>query len=384
MSVKIFDTNEHFYLLHFDDYSQELDNYRGMIIERTADINTDNEGSVLPDNNLNKYLVCRSFPFTPEYDYSTSKEVFDNLIEYSKVYPSYEGSVLRLFNWNNEWFLSTHKKINAFNSRWGSSKSFGDMFLEQLGISDLQDVNKLELNKSKVYTFLLRTNMENRIVCLYDDLKLFYIGSFDRQRDFVYENDTFPRVDNIPDIKYAVNTYEQMVEYITKSDEYKEQGVVLVTQNGRSVKFLNTKYTELFQLRHNETNIIKAYIMNLQEGTHEQFLNLYEEHIEKFRHFDRAFSNIVFNIYRNYISRYIKNNVAIVPPEQYNIMKSIYEQYLKRNSEYSYITRNLVTKHVLEQDYNVIYNLYHLYSNRENLYGNGNKVEEHIKNKILI
>jgi ribosomal protein S19E (S16A) len=90
------------------------------------------------------------------------------------------------------------------------------------------------------------------------------------------------------------------------------------------------------------------------------------------------------NIYKNYINRYIKNNVAIAPPEQYNIMKSIYEQYLKRNSDYVYITKALVTNHILEQDTNTIFNLYFLYSNRENLYGNGNKVEEHIKNRILI
>lgn len=386
MSVKIFDTNEHFYLMHFDDYSENLDEFRGVIIERNDEFTTDEEGSISVINGIDEfkdYIVCKSFPFTPEYDVSIAKDIFEEHNSGSKFYPSFEGTVLRLYNYKGEWFLSTHKKISAFHSRWGSSKSFGQMFLEQLNIQNIQDVDSMELNKNKIYTFLLRTSYENRIVCRYNDMSLFYIGSFDREHDFKYELDTFPNVNCIPEIP-NINTFEDLESYIQRSDEFKEQGVVMVNNEGRSYKILNPRYTELFVLRKNETNIFKAYIMNMQDGTHREFCKLYPEFSEKLNHFDNAFNHIVGNIYKNYINRYIKNNVAIAPPEQYNIMKSIYEQYLKRNSDYVYITKALVTNHILEQDPNTIFNLYFLYSNRENLYGNGNKVEEHIKNRILI
>ena len=48
------------------------------------------------------------------------------------IYDAYEGCLLRLFNFNNKWFLSTHKKINAFRSKWSSKDSFGLMFQNAL------------------------------------------------------------------------------------------------------------------------------------------------------------------------------------------------------------------------------------------------------------
>lgn len=380
MSIKIFDTDSKndLLLLHFEEHSEEVNSYRGLIVED----NFTDKNEVL-ENDLSKYsIVCSSFPFTPEYKLENSKEIFENFINNSRVYHSYEGTVLRLYNYKDLWFLSTHKKINALFSRWGSMKSFGQMFMDLLGIKDLQEINNFNLDKHKIYTFLVRTNADNRIVCKHEESKLFYLGSFDRNNNFKYSNDTFNNVDNVPEIN--IKTYEEAEHYMKNINFYKEQGIILISEKGETIKFLNSNYSELFNLRKNESNITKAYIMNIKDNTKREFLDLYNEHIESFRKFDLIISNIASNIHKNYISRYIKNNIAIIPPEQYSIMKSIYEQYLKRNKEYVYITKNLVMSHIFKQDTNNIFNLYFMYCNRENLYGNGNKVEEHIKNKIKI
>ena len=79
----------------------------------------------------NDTLVSKSFGYIDEYTVDgenvselleNNKKILDNIRSFhqSKIYKMYEGTVVRMFFWKHKWFLSTHKKLNAFDSKWGN------------------------------------------------------------------------------------------------------------------------------------------------------------------------------------------------------------------------------------------------------------------------
>ena len=139
-----------------------------------------------------KSLCYKSMPYPTETDTTSDSAPLPGWVfETGKAFMSVEGTLLRLFYENREmetleegksgvsgvsgvWYLSTNKKLDAFQSRWSSRFSFGNMFVHALdGIfpsTKTVDENILKtftetLDKSKVYAFLIRSNQENRVVC---------------------------------------------------------------------------------------------------------------------------------------------------------------------------------------------------------------------------
>ena len=73
-------------------------------------------------------LLVRTFPHTCEYTISDieklEKMFSDGFNEDYTFFESHEGSLIRVFHFNDKWYVSTHKKIDAFESRWSSKKIF--------------------------------------------------------------------------------------------------------------------------------------------------------------------------------------------------------------------------------------------------------------------
>jgi hypothetical protein len=63
--------------------------------------------------------------------------------------PFYEGTLARLAKHKGEYFLSSQKKIITTNSRWGSSKTFEEMFLKFWGKKTLKEVGDIVFDKTK-------------------------------------------------------------------------------------------------------------------------------------------------------------------------------------------------------------------------------------------
>ncbi len=43
-----------------------------------------------------------------------------------------EGNIKQNFYFNDKWIITTHRKLDAFKSKWGSEKSFGDILKKLL------------------------------------------------------------------------------------------------------------------------------------------------------------------------------------------------------------------------------------------------------------
>ena len=130
-----------------------------------------------------KKIVLQAFPYTVEYNHTETVEIATDIDpKQCKIYTAYEGSLIRMFCYNDTWYTCTHRKLNAFRSKWASKESFGTGFRNSLEY--LYETNKgfknslgestdsvydkfvTTLNPANQYMFLLTNNSENRIVCI--------------------------------------------------------------------------------------------------------------------------------------------------------------------------------------------------------------------------
>lgn len=75
--------------------------------------------------------LFKSLGFTPEYNETNFSYLSTLSLEDYKFYKSEEGTLIRVF-FHDKWYVSTHRKLDAFNSRWSSKKTFGDIFKDSL------------------------------------------------------------------------------------------------------------------------------------------------------------------------------------------------------------------------------------------------------------
>jgi hypothetical protein len=335
-------------------------------------------------------IFCKSFPFSIELPISdplAKDRIVEITAEPHRIFDSYEGTLLRLWFDPREgyecWRLSTHRKIDAFTSYWGSNVSYGEYFTQALALEFGSDGHAFasfaeKLDKNKVYVLLLRTGKENRVICkAYSEVKLFSIGCFDRANEFAFSFDA-------SETGLATVSIAELLdveEYVKDLDPYQYQGIVIITESGKSLKILNDEYHRLNKLRNNNPNILKRYIeLRKQESELSDYVKLYPDFQDKFEHFETVLQKVCNNVFKKYINRYVRNRVAILPREQYYIMTEVHCNYLtaRENVKLEHVER------VLEgQTSKQLLYIYNQFVEREGTLGDGNFVPKEEADRLF-
>lgn len=145
--VDVVDSDHVVYMVHFNDQYYEstgrTDNnvslYRGDVYSK-----------------LDNSCVCPSMGLTEEISWGPVKA--HGLP--APIYDSPPGTVLRAYQADGVWYLSTHRRLHASQSRWGGVKSFQQLFMDMVDVDryndgDFQTWAKSTLTDGKLYTFLL-------------------------------------------------------------------------------------------------------------------------------------------------------------------------------------------------------------------------------------
>jgi hypothetical protein len=289
-------------------------------------------------------VVLKAFPYTNEYSNKDPdlETVIEDLSDWS-FYDSYEGALLRMFYFNNRWFLSTHRKLDAFQSKWSSRDSFGALFVKgleheyvrsssferRIGKDPSNILQKFQdtLDQSRQYMFLVRNTLDNRIVCdppAQEDSKLFHVGSF--------QNGAFEReseIDLEKPNRLTFSTREDLVDYVEKVDVTKKQGVICFDRSNQPVKLLNDIYMEMFRARGNEPSVKFRYLqVRMNKKIVDTLCVLYPNMSTIFDDYEKTLYDIAQMIHRSYIMRFIKKRYVIVPKEEYQVIKECHSWYL--------------------------------------------------------
>ena len=119
--------------------------------------------NIILDKNLNILVyTSNSLYYNDDAKFFTINNNIN--INYTKeIYESYEGTILTIFNYDNKWYLSTRKCIDADLSKW-YDKTYNILFCETINDTFENFTNKL--NENNYYSFVL-VHYENKNIIDY-------------------------------------------------------------------------------------------------------------------------------------------------------------------------------------------------------------------------
>ena len=291
-----------------------------------------------------------------------------------EIFRAVEGCLLRVFQHEGRWLITTNRRLDAFQSRWSSKYSFGDMLvytLRHIFPEKKEDVLAYflqSLDPSLRYVFMTRFNNDNRIVCRVQDValkdRLLFVG--------YYQNDSAPPT---PDASTTTTTtdpvqitlaYDKMLDHevlgklgrqppiededpmpstaedlarlvIDKVNPLYSPGLILFhrTEN-RQIKLVHPRYAYLAGLRGNQSNIALRYLElrasmdhNPEHEDVREFIRLYDRSARVFDNIEKGLAEVARKISFFYTERFVHNRFISVPFPEYSIMKKCHQWYLQ-------------------------------------------------------
>lgn len=304
-------------------------------------------------------IISKTFGYTEEIDVKDIENYVMPDLNLCRFFEAHEGACVRLYKWNNTWMVSTNRKIDAYRSKWGSpkSKSFGDMFMDALlhtlidkvefrhfnGVKS-QDVFDYYcdnfLNPTYNYTFLVRNNEHNRIVCTAEKYpSLYHIGTFNEKFELCFDQNVL-----IPSPQeYIIDSIEIFKTTIKEMNPFELQGIIIYMPCNRQLKVMNSKYFELFNIRGNEPSINYRYLqLRNNKNDLETLKMLYPDNVCSFvqyeEYLERACEEIV-SAGKKYLSHTFENDL---PQEQYRIMRKCIDTIKDNKNDIKTIVTNTI------------------------------------------
>ena len=282
-------------------------------------------------------IIMKAFPYTIEYNHNDFVQIEENIttiFDECSFYDAHEGSLIRIFYFNNKWIISTHRKLNAFKSKWASKESFGTCFKRALEVEvqnnkELSDIlptndNSLlerfqeTLDKTKQYMFLVRHTNENRIVCAAPSVPtLYHVGTFVDGELVMTEDCKIPYPK-----KHYFKDVNDLLSYVNTIDISKLQGIICFTPNNKQIKINHCDYNDLFKARGNEPSIKFRYLqVRMNRKIVDMLYHLYADMSETFDDIENNIYDITKSIYNAYVQRFIKKRFVTVPTEEFAVVR---------------------------------------------------------------
>lgn len=255
-----------------------------------------------------------------------------------------DGTLIRLYNYQNTWFTATNKCVDAKDSYWSNPQTFDEMFWE---LFEKEKLN--ELDKSKTYLFIL-LNKDNRIVVNHNTNELVFVGVIDNVtgmelsqkelNDYYVENFLASKT-----IRRSIHITERFkneneiscdkIEKVCVDLETKMKRGVLVKQfeTGDIYKFDFPEYMTIKQIRGNVPHIRMRYLELLGN---EEALKILEQYYSEYMMLFTMIKHCMEKLYKNvhflYIKSHVKHEVQVQDTHIfYQTLRQLHGQYKKTN-----------------------------------------------------
>ena len=272
----------------------------------SPDIVKSSRGVIFKNDNL---IAC-GFPYTNEYVVRTQDDIKDIDLTKTRFFSAYEGCIIRVYNYEDEWFISTNRCFDASSSKWGSHISFGQYFMQALGFSKDQFNEKFD--KNHVHVFLLCNTEVNRIVCD-GQVKTYYIGWFEvGKTTFYFSNDNEYHSFSVP-TEYKFSSLDILYNAIQETDVRRSSGFVCFTED-RIFKLTSPRYHYLYSIRGNQPSVMFQYLKIRQsegkvidvddEKVMTDFKELYPNFAERMENYEKLVTRACDYLLEKYQERY--------------------------------------------------------------------------------
>lgn len=308
------------------DNDGNLENYSYIYCDNNSDQNTKSCRGLIYKNG--KPFV-KAYGYTPTYTMDTLPQELINVLQYTnnfRFFYSLEGTLLRLFynDINDQWYLSTHKKLNARLSKWGHSKTFGEIFDSHIS----QDFYN-KLNKDYIYLLILTPSKQNRMICNKHFEQIYHVGTYDKDFNLSYDYDI--GLNKPLELKFEdldqIKKFVDNENWINSNMNVKYQGIIVCDiKSQTNIKIYNNTYKKLLDIRGNVPSIKFRYLqLRTDETNNKIFRNIFGDYNEEFNKYESIIKRIGDKLFDIYMLRYIKKQRVLVSHEEHNILKSAHE-----------------------------------------------------------
>lgn len=360
-------------------YYKENDNLYLLCTEKNNDIesltNIQREtNGIIFEKETNK-LVCSSQNVFKELSQNGLFELMkENTYQRARVEYCEDGTMIRLYNYNNKWYTATTRCIDADDSYWSSEKSFNQMFWE---IFDDKFLNNLDVTYTYIFVLL---HQNNRIVVKHRQNSLVYIsrikntitsiGKDDNEFELVEKNvltedytnifyelqknnkERFiKRPKNIPDLNSNFDDFESLIVSNKRGILYKIFNNNYKTWTIYRVDF--EKYKTLKDLRGNHPDIRMRYLELIDNARALGYLHFhYPEYKNDFREIEKLVNRLCKIIHTLYIQSHVKHTQKVEEDNLfYRTLKQLHGEYKNSGNP---ITLPEVRKKIFTLDNHVV------------------------------
>jgi len=207
-----------------------------------------------------------------------------------------DGTMINLFNVNNEWILSTRSEIGGYN-KWKNKKSFKTMFYECIQF----DVN--ELNKNYCYSFVMR-HKDNQNISLITTNEAYLVEVYDLSDDTVERLPVTNYPNNI--LKIENNNYEINRDIITdfNFNDFNFKGITF--KNGKNrYKVINTLFEKVSKLVTHSNNDFIDYLELRKNKNLNEYLKYFPNKSIQFNKYREELHDLTNELYNKYKNIYI-------------------------------------------------------------------------------
>lgn len=287
-------------------------------------------------------LIASSLGYTDEYN---ETQILDIPYDISKYifFPAKEGTLLRLF-FHGKWYLSTHRKLDAFNSRWGCDESFGEIFLKCLETT-LDDLTA-KLDTSHVYFFLIRNTKNTRIVSHPPETyQMYHVGTLLNNEKFDMTSIGLPQQERVEYVSLG-----ELDAYVRMCDPFQTQGVIgFNPENGKQVKIVNSAYQNYVVIRNNEPDVQFRFLELWRDQTSplfKTFLELYPQFSSKVLLYTNYSYKIAKYLHNLYFQKFVKKEKIVCQKDEWSILSNVHQWFWEERSSRK-VTFDVMYKMVL-------------------------------------
>lgn len=265
----------------------------------------------------------------------------------AKVQTKIDGSIIKLYFYDNKWNIATNSMINAFEVNSVSPKieestevkSFGDLFAIA---AKKQNLNYDILDKDKTYIFEL-TSIYNEQVVHYDGIQIWHLGT--RNLNTLEEENINIGIQKPKE--WPLTCLNDCIK-IASNFKDEQEGFVVVDKNYNRIK-IKSPYYFLKSHELNDNVSVKKLVDIFLSGDYEEFLAYFPKYIDLIKKLERKLKSEI-NILDNKWVEYSKM-VDLPKRDFYNIL-------FKNNENHVSFFMNKFS-HISDSDYNMLYTAKH-------------------------
>lgn len=277
-------------------------------------------------------VVC--FPFTKFWNCSERRAAKIDW-ESAKISEKIDGSIIKLWYYDNRWNVSTMGCIDANfaglmpNMKYKNFKELFDIALDKVSL------NMSNMDKDYTYIFEL-VSPYSKLVISYEDIDIYHIGT--------KNNITFQEVDIDIGVKKPKSfTFKSMDDLLVAARKlpFNLEGYVVCDKNFNRIKVKSPAYVAVHHLKNNGVITQERLLELILLNEHEEFISYYPEFADHLKvvkdRFDDYIKNIredIDYIYKDKNEFKYKKDFAMAVKKMTNphIMFQLYDEMLDINN----------------------------------------------------